>query len=234
MEMTIALGVNFGDYALLAADTRTTYFNWNGSVRKYEDDSEKIQKTTIGLITGAGSTQLLNLVKDRLRNERIIHTNQMLSMVEEARTKYRRAFWRTAERDIEMTVWIFSYMTLKDGRPKLRLDILHPTFGDMFARYEENHPVLIGPHEATEKEVAGISDFLKKKIKLSREFSALSDSIQYHWSIIASLIRKIQPAFPSISSYSQVGVHTLDGFVGVSHILKDDESNVTIKLEKLV
>lgn len=231
--MTIALGVNFGDYVLLAADTRTTYFNLNGSVRKYEDDSVKIRKTAIGLITGAGSTQLLNFVEDRLENEKITHTKKILSMVREARTNYRKTYWKTAESDIKMTGWIFSYTTLKDNKPKLRLDILHPAFGDMFARFEENHPTLICPCEATEQEVEVISDSLKKKIRPSREFSSLSDSIQYHWSIVASLIRKIQPKFPSISPYSQIGVHTLDGHAGISKILKDDEPNVTIKLDKL-
>lgn len=52
--MTIAIGLNLGSYAILAADTRTTYY-LDGRPFLYDDSTPKVQRTTIGLITGAGS-----------------------------------------------------------------------------------------------------------------------------------------------------------------------------------
>jgi len=228
--MTIAIGINFDAYVLLAADTRTTRYNWDGSVREYVDDSIKIQKTTVGLITGAGSKELLDLIKGSLEKEKITHTNQILNIIKKERLHYRRLFWRTAEEDIQMTGWIFSYITIDKGNPKLRLGIIHPTFGDVLGLYQENHPATICPHEATEEVVEEIGDFLKKKIKPFKEFTTLSDSIQYHWRLIARLIQKIQPVFPSISSHCQIGVHTLEGLKGISSILKDTDPSASIRL----
>ena len=64
--MTIALGINFGDYAFLASDSRATFYNLDGTVRSFEDDQKKIYKTKLGVITGAGSIPLLEAVKDQL------------------------------------------------------------------------------------------------------------------------------------------------------------------------
>jgi hypothetical protein len=80
-EMTIALGINFGDYALVAAGTRTTRYNWDGSIRNYDDDSEKIQKTKLGLITGVGSVELLNIVKERMKTVEVTNTNQIIEII---------------------------------------------------------------------------------------------------------------------------------------------------------
>jgi hypothetical protein len=196
--MTIAIGINFGAYVMLAADTRTTYFNLDGSVRKYVDDSAKIQNTNIGLITGAGSKELLDLVKDRLGKEEIVHTDQILRIIGEAYTRYRKIYWRTAEADIKSTGWIFTYITIENNQPKLRLGIFHPTLGDKLALYEQNFPAIIAPHEATKEAVDEIADFLKKTIKPYSDFTELKDSVQYHWQIIARLIQKIKPAFPRV------------------------------------
>lgn len=228
--MTIAIGINFGTYILLAADTRTTYYDWSGQVINHFDESVKIQKTTMGLITGAGSKQLLDPVKVRLKEEEIIHTDQIKQIIRGERLKYLRRYKRTAAHHIELTGWLFTYVTVEDDNPKLRLGMFHPSLGDDLALYEENYPAAINPHEVTEETADIIIDFLKKKIRPVNKFTELQDSIQYHWSIIATLIQKIQPMFPSISSYSQIGVHTLEGLTGISPILKKAESKVSITL----
>jgi hypothetical protein len=82
--MTIAIGINLGRYVILAADTRTTYYPPFGKPL-FRDDSEKIQKTGIGLITGAGLISLLDPVKTRLANESITNTNYIILFVREER-----------------------------------------------------------------------------------------------------------------------------------------------------
>lgn len=230
--MTIAIGINFSTYILLAADTRTTYYDWKGRTINYQDESVKIQKTSMGLITGAGSKLLLDSVKDRLRKEEITHTDQILRIMREERLKYRGIYQRSTVKDLKLTGWIFTYTTVEGNNPKLRLGILHPSLGNKLALYKENYPAVINPHEANRKQADLIVDFLKKRIKTIEGFANLHDSIQYHWGIIAELIQTIQPTFPSISSYSQIGIHTLEGLTGISSILKKTESNVFITLTR--
>jgi hypothetical protein len=228
-EMTIALGINFGDYVLVAADTRTTSYNFDGSIRSYDNDSEKIQETQIGLITGAGSVPLLNTVKERLKVIEVTNTNQIIEIIEKARIDYQKGFWRNATRDIDMTGWLFTYETFIDSKPKLRLGIVHPSIGEKMAVYEDNHPALICPVETSKKESDAIGSVLSEVTKPSKDFASLSESIQYHCRVVATLIRELHPKYPSISSYSQIGIHTIEGRKGISPILKD-KTKVTIQL----
>lgn len=89
--MTIALGINFGDYVLLVADTRTI-FGWPNHIVSYTDESKKIQKTSFGLITGAGRTNLLDSVKNRLAKQEITNTNQIFEIIKEERLNLRERF----------------------------------------------------------------------------------------------------------------------------------------------
>ena len=234
-NMTIAMGINFGTYVLLAADTRITNYYWNVNVRDYvvkdhADDSVKIQKTSIGLITGAGSVKLLDRVKGRLQKEEVTNTNQFLSIIREERRNYRKLFRKTAEQDIEKTGWILSYYTIDNENLKLRLGMIHPSVGDgLKIMLSENHPWVILPSEATEDYANEFVESLTKEIEPCDQFETLFGSIRHHWLLIARLIRTMHPEFPSISPDCQIGVHTLDGQVGISSILKDtDVSDIDV------
>ncbi|MGD9131960.1 MAG: hypothetical protein PVH73_10380 [Candidatus Bathyarchaeota archaeon] len=228
-ETTIVLGINFGDYVLVASDTRITYYNRDGSINRYNDDSGKIQETQIGLITGAGSVQLLEMVEKRLKVMEVTTSNQIIEIIEKARIDYQRRSWRDVTRYIEMTGWLFTYRTFIDSKPKLRLCVVHPSVGEKMAAYEDNHPALICPVEAVQEEADAIGAALLELTKPSKDFASLSESIQYHYRVVATLIRELHPKYPSISSYLQVGIHTIDGLRDISPVIKD-EGSVTFHL----
>jgi len=220
--MTIALGINFGNYVFLAADTRTT-FGWVNQIIRYTDESEKIQKTSFGLITGAGRTNLLDSVKNRLAKREIINTDQIFKIIKEERLNLLRRHLIT-ESDIALTGWVYSYITILNDAPKLRLDMVHPSLGEGLARWEENKAAIICPYEASKEEADKIIATLNKVIKPSVHFATIEESYRYHGQIIGELIRQIQPRYPSISRCYQIGIHKLDGSMGISPITKIDES----------
>lgn len=80
--MTLIVGFNMVAYALLVADTRLTFIRPDGSTY-YHDDCEKIQRTGMGIITGAGFGNLLDAVKDRLADEEIIRTERVAEIINE-------------------------------------------------------------------------------------------------------------------------------------------------------
>lgn len=230
--MTIATGINFGTYVLLAADTRVTCYNENGGLTCYEDDFGKVQKTKIGLITGAGRIYLLDQVKKRLQNREITISTQILNIVEEERLNYRRLSAEIAEQDIKRTGWIFSYRVFGNVNPDyssnviLRLSMIHPLIGNgLKTMFSENYPWVIMPYEATKEYSKDFIESFAAEIKPCDRFETLYRSINYHSLKIAQLIRKIQPEFPSISPYCQIGVHTKDGRRGISPILKNTDSS---------
>jgi len=219
--MTIALGINFGDYILLAADTRTT-FGWPNYKIGYTDETEKIQKTSCGLITGAGRTVLLDSVKIRLAKQEITNSDQIFEIIKEQRLSLLREAAITAN-DIAMTGWIFSYMTILNDATKLRLDVVHPSLAEGSVRWEENKAAVICPVEATKQEANAIIETLNDAIKPFPEFTTVEQSYQYHAQVIAALIRKIQPSYPSISRYIQIGIHKLDGSIEISSVTPIDK-----------
>jgi hypothetical protein len=235
--MTIAAGIDFRAYVLLAADTRTTYYpNIGGMVYKaYEDDSVKIQKIDSGLITGAGCVELLEPVKDRLNEETISNSDQIFNIIQEERARFQESWVEFGEQCVDMTGWIFSYRTAENEAFKLRLCIVHPAIGNgnviAYVR-KENEPFIIAPVEANEKQVGIMTDFLKKSIRPIEQFENLHDSIDYHGLLFAELVRGIQPAFASVSSCCQIGVHTLDGRTGISAIMKDTDTRVPVSLTR--
>jgi len=220
--MTIALGINFGNYALLAADTRTTFYNWAKQIIGYTDSSVKIQKTSHGLITGAGITDLLDAVKTRLEKETITNTDQIYEIIKEERLKSAKIPSIT-EDDIGLTGWIYSYMTILNDAPKLRLDAVHPSLGEGLARWEENKAAIICPYEARKEEADEIAATFNEAIRPSTEFATIDESCQYHGQIIIKLIRQIQPKYPSVSRCLQMGIHILNGSMSISPIMKIDE-----------
>jgi hypothetical protein len=219
--MTIALGINFGNYVLLAADTRTTFYNWAKQIIGYTDSSVKIQETSHGLITGAGRTDLLDAVKTRLEKE-ITNTDQIYEIIKEERLKSAKIPSIT-EDDIGLTGWIYSYRTILNDAPKLRLDAVHPSLGEGLARWEENKAAIICPYEAKKDEADEIAATVNGAIRPSTEFATIDESLQYHCQIVIKLIRQIQPKCPSVSRCCQMGIHILNGSMSISPIMKIDE-----------
>jgi len=81
--MTLVVGFNFGPYALVAADTRVSYYPPSGP--RFEDDHRKIVRTPLGgLATGAGMVALLDPVKARLTGD-VAFVDDILRAIAETR-----------------------------------------------------------------------------------------------------------------------------------------------------
>lgn len=53
--MTLVVGANLGYYAMLAADSRITYYE-EGKPERIDDCAKKVFQTPVGLASGAGIT----------------------------------------------------------------------------------------------------------------------------------------------------------------------------------
>lgn len=234
--MTIAIGINLGLCAILAADTRTTY-NRFGHVF-YDDNSEKVQKTKMGLITGAGFGPLLDGVKNRLAIEEFTNTECMLNIIKHETEKTKSAWRRYPQIEswIGQTGWIFSYITEQSNETILRVGIFHPSLNkEMYLTYEVGKPEIIFPVELATKTVEAIYDSILQLIKVPIDSSEIQASIQQNINIIAILIKELQPQCASISKRFQVGIHS-GGQMGISNLIdiQDDETfSVNITLNDL-
>jgi len=227
--MTIAIGINLGSYAILAADTRTTYHVFN--VPFYDDTSSKIQKTMMGLITGAGFCPLLDNVKSRLAIEQVTNTDSTLSIIKGEIEKTLQT-WQTYSQIhywIEQTGWIFSYTTMINNQPLLRIGIFHPSIDKKrLGIYEIGKPAIIFPVELDREKVEAICDPILRRIGAPADSSELESSFEQNSRVIGAVINALQPHCPSISRRFQIGIH-MGGRVGVSDLI-DIQDNGTFSL----
>lgn len=202
--MTIALGIHLGTYAMLAADTRITYptYLW-----LHDDAARKIQKTTLGLITGAGYVPLLDQVKRKLATESPTNTNDILAIIREARANMLEAGGEVQSL-VQTTGWIFTYNSLADGQAVTRLAIFHPSVSmTEIGLYAKGDPCIVFPPEVPRDAADSITAEIKRSVKLPSELEPFDDNLGKNCSVIAVLIKSLQPYCPSISKRFQIGVH---------------------------
>jgi len=225
--MTIAIGINLEEFILLAADTRTTEYDFLGNTIRFYDESEKIKKTKIGLMTGAGNLALLEAVKERFAEKEALDTNEILKIIEEVRLYYINLFdfYNLVQYNkiLHSTGWIFTYLTMINNNPILRLAIYHPSLGSGIGLYSERQPAAIFPHEASKQEAEELSKVLEEIVKPYNEFKDFSACIEYYLKCIGTFINSIHPRYPSVSSSCQFGIHKLEG-VYISPIIKPQEA----------
>ena len=202
----------------------------------YDDNSSKVQKTTMGLITGAGFCTLLDGVKRKLAIEQVTDTERVLGIINEE-TEMALNAWRAypqIESWIEQTGWIFSYMTLLNDQPLLRVGVFHPSLNkEMYVTYEAGDPAIIFPVELDSGIVKVIHDLVLKRIKVPTDVAELQSSIEQNSTVIGAVISELQPYCPSISRRFQIGIHS-GGQTGVSDLvdIKDDgKFSLNIKLD---
>ena len=231
--MTIAFGINLDSYAILAADTRTTWDIFG--VPYYDDESSKVQSTTIGLITGAGFLPLLEAVKKKLAQETITDTDRLLCIIQEETSRIGKEWNGRSQIDtwVEKTGWIFSYYTVLNNAPRLRVGVFHPSISkEMYATFEVGKPAIIYPVELERSAVDAIHSDILKNLVIPADDSEFQKTVDRNVSVIGALIRALQPHCPSISNRLQFGIHK-GSQTGISSLLNlnDATSIVHFNLE---
>lgn len=220
---------------MLAADTRMTSYLFGAQIA-YQDDKEKVHRTGVGLITGAGYCPLLAAVEKRFEKMGEGNTNDIIRIIREERQNLGAQMGLSnliTNKNVD-TGWMFTYRTEVGGQLKLRLGLSHPSIGDShFSSYEAGQCCLISPAEASKEQAeilqTGLVEALEPLPDLSDQ-EKLHASIKRHWNLIAGVIRNLQPQFPSISALSQVGVHLLSGHRGISPIVSGTEQDIALQI----
>ena len=189
----------------------------------------------MGLIASAGFCPLLDSVRKKLAIEEIKDTERVLGIIKEE-TKRTLNDWRAypqIESWIEQTGWIFSYTTLLNNRPLLRVAVFHPSLSkDRHVTYGEGDPAIIFPVELDSETAHVIRDSMLNRIKIPKDSTEFQVSIAQNSAAIAELICALQPHCPSINRRIQVGIHR-SGQTGISDIIdipRDGTFNLSIKL----
>jgi hypothetical protein len=225
--MNIAIGINLGLYAILVGDTRV--IDEENGTQINRDDQDKVHKTKMGLITGAGFVQLLDNVTKRIEVEPITNTEILLSVIKEEYAAIRKKWgiYSQLESWISQTAWIFSYTTFKNGQYNLRVGMFHPSINqENHVIYEVGYPAIILPKELDTKTGNAICEPIMGKIIVPEDPGEIQSSIDHNVAVIVDVINALRPFCSFISRRFQVGIHRGDK-VGVSEIIDIQELGIS-------
>lgn len=216
--------MHFGDYVLFVADTRTTTY-W--PVTSVDDTTSKVLETEIGLVTGAGLTQVLHAVNDRLVSDEVRVVDDIKRIVLDEFDRAKAMPWVGAsaadlEGFLKRTGWFFSWATARDGVSLLRAGVLQGSMLDDLPEdavmwlIEPDSVWLIPPAEATAVEVAEFQQRLEQGLLSIEMCETVQDHLVYHSSLCAEVVREAARRYPSVSAHMQVGIHSIAGEIVVS------------------
>jgi hypothetical protein len=232
--MTLIVGLHLGGYALIAADTRLSFYP-NG-IHMFRDDEEKIRRTTElgGVISGAGWAELLDRVKERLSTERITVIDRIVEITTEtvahAKTLPGASDPMVVEA-LKTTGWMFTFIgTDNSTEPPsavLRLGILGANDTGIRAVQPKSWylfpPTGTTPEQYEEWAAHMRTGLLPPTVPMDVE--AFGKNLAHHVGIVGELMQKVAAANPGVARTFQIGVHIPFMGTAVSNIINEDASD---------
>lgn len=206
--MTFLVGVDFGHYALITADTRTTsYHPYLGEIS--EDGNHKIAFCNMGLITGSGYSPAINSVIEKLFTTEIIHIGDLLSIIEQYAFPKLEDLHKERPDIKGKTCFLISYRTPKNNKQLLRLSLIHPQWDYNLAHIE--YLVIVPPYDTNEKDNERYQNYLQNElVKISnKDYSTDELMIEVFQNILEN-IKIIAQCYIEISKLSTMVSDDID------------------------
>lgn len=125
--MTCILVAHLGDEVIIAADKRVTQITQDGVKIPCGDNEEKIVRTKVGVITGAGSLAMLDPVKSFVRDHGFNSPDDVLDLILRTRHSFSE-FHANSPRlraDLAEASWMFTYPTVVNDQAITRFVYFH-------------------------------------------------------------------------------------------------------------
>lgn len=234
--MTAVLGVSFGVYALIVADTRVSRTQPDGSVLR-EDGELKIGRTRNGLICGAGSGGLVQAIRQHI-DETNAPIGSCLSAADYVRADFERHFAEEQNvlASIRSTEFVCTYfgpavdhdLVMPTGRPlrdsqservRVVASVREPA-GYAFMAIESGLPWILGdvPLDAWRRELIDLFLANRAPRQETDDPAAIREHIDRNIRAAATVISSIAERHESVSRTVQVGVHLAPGALGLSGV----------------
>lgn len=233
--MTLIAGYNFGEFALIAADTRVSWY-WKGALR-YRDDEIKLRRSLMGLITGAGLVDLLDNVKEHLGREEVLHTDRILEIVQEAREEAdeRWSGYPDSHLDeaLDTTGWMFTYLT-PDGPDgiTLRLAAVSSAKDDRICHIQPGKSWMLPPTGTTHEQFKEWLNILNGAYKPLTPETDFGEHLSHHLGTMVKLMKLVSSVNEGVAETLQLGFHVKGWGTAVSSILSPPDYQHTWDIPK--
>ncbi|MDL4862000.1 hypothetical protein NPJ88_006620 [Halomonas elongata] len=158
--MTMIAAIDMGELGLVAADKAEVSVGPDKGVMSRHEEANKIVRTSLGIVTGAGFVELLDPVKNFLQSNEISNTDEVLQAIISERLGFKRKYGHLLDADkwLMRTSWVFDYTTLVNDESVHRIAIYHPFWReDKLSILENGQSICIPPGDMLEGE-----DFIKR------------------------------------------------------------------------
>lgn len=206
--MTCILVAHLGEHVILAADKRAVQINEDGSRTVLNDNVEKIVKTGVGVITGAGMVEMLDQVKSKFSGEEFDDSGEVLESILQARKKYSERYISSSRlhQDLRETSWVFTYPATEEGRLVTRVRFYHQSeSGDSLVVLGEKG-VLCLPGGLSSIEAQRVQSSLQEVVRTSLETLPYEQAAQAVFTYMVKLMSDIADVSMSVSSMCDVAL----------------------------
>lgn len=234
--MTLIIGMNFGSYALLAADARTCYYP-PGQPTRFKDDTAKVRLTQLGLVAGTGLVSFIDAVAERLETETIVSNHRIQEIVQEEKPlaiALAKGDPRTLE-GIENTCWMATYIT-KTGDGPSTLENAHMRVAVTSPRDDydpELKPVNSGsmnvPFGMSHDDHSGLCALFNESFVPFTSETNFAEHLSHHLAIIRAAMRFASECCETVASRYQIGAMNIGWAHYISPVLSQDDETIDFK-----
>jgi hypothetical protein len=212
--VTFLATIHAKEYALIAADRMEVAKIGSGFVC-VRTDVDKIIDTGIGLMTGSGYVTLLHEVKSAVSESEITHTDQILTIIKDKRLRILNnpCLPENQKSDfLNNTGWLFTYFTVVDGKPTIRVAIYSPHVSEQYpGLVEENKCNAFFPSDATTAIRESFMATLKSEMVSSDGADSFEDTLSINSRLILRLMKEISGISSFVTESCDIGLVLLDG-----------------------
>lgn len=227
--MTFLATIHAKEYALIAADKMEVAKIGPGFVC-VRTNVDKITDTGIGLMTGSGYVSLLDEVKSAVSKSQITHTNQILTIIRDRRLKllYNPCLPENQKYDfLNNTGWLFTYSTIVDAKPTIRVAIYSPHVGDQYLSIvEENKCSAFFPSDSTAAIRESFMAALKSEMVSSDGADTFRDTLSINSRLILRQMKEMSMVSDFVTESCDIGLVLLDGTTSIAR-------NVNVQTERM-
>jgi len=213
--MTILLGFAVDDFVMLGADTRATQSGPGGLI-PIDDNTQKIFRTGVGLMAGAGWFDLVRSVVARM--ETPPESNyQAAAILREERDKTGLPL---TDPRIQKTSWLLSYSTGDPSEVQTGLAYCYSQNDYYPQSITAPDYFLVVPFGMSEEPEAQLRSILARAVKTKVDIPESKDLRGRYCGIIQDTVRCAATLCDSVSSTFQIGFHK-GSLVRISPFLND-------------
>lgn len=208
--MTLIIAMDMGKIGLIASDKAEVMINSNGDISPIHQEAEKIVRTPLGVITGAGRVELLDQVKNFVKAGSIHNTDQVLGAILQARKLFKAQYshHHDVSSALSSTSWVFNYTaSLDDDNMAHRIAMFHPFWGvEGFRILGTGQAICISPSSFTADEAEALTKEVQAGMQMPGADLNLKDALLNNVRVAVEAMANVSIRASSVSEVCDIAV----------------------------